>query len=210
MRNLGLKFITILFLFLLPSYSVFGAGEDRSVGGSGGKTPQSPSGRMHPRSSSSSENGSDRRASAASSSRFENFKNAENPSHFENIYNPVTGWHTVSEQNEVVNYRGTRKVVPNEALKVSCVSAEKYWNGSTIVEICFNQEINPRSFSSSNVKINGKSVDNDVKFKFSRKGDSVKIQIPAQENNFSLCLGNVEAFDGEKIPEIELSDISVK
>lgn len=122
-------------------------------------------------------------------------------------YNPDTGWHTIHDA-EIVNYRGTRKVITDESFRVCCIKSERTKNNSVSVEICFNQEINPKSFSSSNLKINGKSANNDVKFSFSRKGDSVKIQIPFQSESFSLSLINIQTFDGEKIQEIQLGKIS--
>lgn len=122
-------------------------------------------------------------------------------------YNPSTGWHTIHDA-EIVNYRGARKVITDESFKVCCIKSEKTKNDSISVEIRFNQEINPKSFSSSNLKINGKSVNNDVKFSFSRKGDSVKIQIPSQSESFSLSLVNIQTFDGEEIQEIQLGKIS--
>lgn len=210
MGKVNSKFVTILFLFffVFPVFSAKDGIEGRKID-SGGRAGSFCHGavsslREPSKKGTSSGSGSDRRASV-----FSGFQNDEIEIPKIDSYNPSTGWHTVSESNEVVNYRGARKAVPDEELEVSCVTAEKLWNRTTIVEICFNQEINPRSFSSANLKINGKTVNNDVKFKFSRKGDSVKIQIPAQEEKFSLSLGDVEAFDGEKIPEIKLNDISV-
>lgn len=204
--NLSVKILFFFFFFLpLPIFSVSNGANGKKMENGGRGAFESRSSRIPPakntKSNSSSGRGTERRTSISG--------NGLSSSEVDDTYNPDTGWHIVTESNEILNYRGTRKVVPSESLEVSCVSAEKYWDGTTLVEICFNQEINPKSFSSSNLKINGKTANNAVKFKFSRKGDSVKIQIPAQDGKFSLSIDDVEAFDGERIPEIKLNDISV-
>lgn len=203
--NLSVKILFFFFFFLpLPIFSVSNGANGKKME-NGGRSLDSRASRTPParssKSSSSSDRGTERRTSIPG--------NGLTSAEVDDTYNPDTGWHIVTESNEILNYRGTRKVVPSESLEVSCVSAEKYWDGTTLVEICFNQEVNPKSFLSSNLKINGKTANNAVKFKFSRKGDSVKIQIPAQEGKFSLSIDDVEAFDGERIPEIKLNDISV-
>lgn len=166
---------------------------------SGKKTKDSASSKK----SSSSGSGSERRKSSGPS--------ACPPSQVQDSYNPDTGWHTVSlaEPSDVVNYRGTRKLIVDEELQVACVKSENK-KDETTVEVFFNQEINPRSFKAANVKINGKNIDNGVKFSFGRNGDSVRIQIPAQNTDFSLSLSDVEAFDGEKISQIELGNFTAK
>lgn len=206
--NLKLVVFLSLFFFVFPAFSNEN-GRERQRPDFGGRNDMLDRGgfsrrRQDLKGGASSGSGSERRTAAAGLP-----VDTESHVHGDDSYNPSTGWHTVCESSEVVKYRGTRKAVSDEKLEVSCVTAENCVNGTTTVEICFNQEINPRSFSSSNLKINGKTADNDVKFKFSRKGDSVKIQIPVQEEKFSLSLGDVEAFDGEKIPEIKLNDILI-
>lgn len=155
----------------------------------------------------SSRGGTDRRTS--SQFLIQNDEEDSESSVEKESYNPVTGWHTIRNE-KIVNYRGLRKVITDESLKVSFVKTEKSKKNLVSVEICFNQEINPKSFSLSNLKIDGKSANNDVKFYFSKKGDSVKIQIPSEKDSFSLSLSNIETFDGEKIQDIQLGKISVK
>lgn len=210
MRVAVFCFLTFLF-FSLPvsaepvlGNGAGGTGRGISNGRGGidvsGKNPKDSA---SPKKSSSSGSGSERKKSSGVS--------ASSLSQVQDSFNPDTGWHTVSLAGpaDVVNYRGTRKLIVNEELQVACVKSENKKDGTT-VEVFFNQEINPRSFKATNVKINGKNIDNGVKFSFSRNGDSVRIQIPAQDTDFSLSLSDVEAFDGEKISQIELGNFTAK
>lgn len=219
MRNLSFCFITVIFLTFPPFYAFSGTGTGAGGRGAAGnsKSGFDSARRDAPapdRRSSSFRSGSEKRDTAVpqndESRKTESlFKNPS--SEDEGCFNPSTGWHTVPtpEQNEIINYRGTRKILIDEDLKVSRIKTETGSNGTATFEIFFNQEINPQSFTSSNLKINGKTADNDVKFFFSRKGDSVKIQIPAQDKDFSLSLSGIEAFDGEKVSELQLGNFSV-
>ncbi len=205
MRKLSVRLVIVMILSVFPVSLPFAEGFS---GGARGGSPGSPAeSRLQARErarSSYSENGSERRSLPGLSQKSNNSGQSLSES-----FNPATGWHTVSEPVEVVNYRGNRKVVIEEELSVTKVKAEKSDSGKITVKILFNQEINPRSFSASNLKINGKIVTDDVKFSFSNKGDCVLIQIPAQSREFSLAIDNVEAFDGEQIPEINLGNIQV-
>lgn len=204
MRKMGVRLVIVMILTVFQVSLPFAEGFSGGSRGSPGSPAES---RLQPREryhSSYSENGSERRSLSGSS---QNSKNNGDP--LSESFNPATGWHTVSEPVEVVNYRGNRKVVIDKELSVTKVKAEKLDSGKITVKVLFNQEINPRSFSASNLKINGKIVTDDVKFSFSNKGDCVLIQIPAQSREFSLAIDNVEAFDGEQIPEINLGNFQV-
>lgn len=221
MRAFYVRFIAFL-IFSLPVLAAFSEPGKNSRNdfenneNNGNKSSQmrnSPSLKAKKRTSGTA--GSDRKLSLEiqeSSQKRNSFSSSPKTSQPQiDVFNPETGWHIISEPSDVIKYRGTRKAIPEDLPEVAAVQAEKNWNGTfTIIEICFTEEINPRSFSSSNLKINGKTADNDVKFKFGRNGDSVKIQIPTQKEILSLSLDNVESFDGEKIPEIKLNDISVE
>lgn len=212
MRVAGFCFLAFLFFSLPVSADPLfgsgagGAGTSRGISNERGEInagSKKPKDSAPPKKSSSSGSGSERKKSSEHPSG--------SPSQVQDSYNPNTGWHTVSlvEPLEVVNYRGTRKLVVGEALQVACVKSENKKNETT-VEVFFNQEINPRSFKATNVKINGKNIDNGVKFSFGRNGDSVRIQIPAQDKDFSLSLSDVEAFDGEKISQLELGNFTAE
>ena len=203
MMRMSFRFIAVIFLSLFKvslSFADGFSGGGRGMSGSPAESKRQPPEKSR---TSYSESGSERRTSSV----LPISKNSEQGS--SDCFNPSTGWHTVSEPVEVVNYRGSRKVVIEDGLSVTKVKAEKSGVGKITVKILFNQEINPRSFSCSNLKINGKFVTYDVKFSFSNKGDCVRIQIPEQSKEFSLAIENVEAFDGEKIPEINLGNIQV-
>ena len=202
-------FIAVILLSLFQvslSFADGFSGGGRGMSGSPAESKRQPPEKSR---SSYSGNGSERGSERRSTSALTVSQDSNNGQDAADCFNPSTGWHTVSEPVEVVNYRGSRKVVIEDGLSVTKVKAEKSESGKITVKILFNQEINPRSFSCSNLKINGKFVTDDVKFSFSNKGDCVRIQIPEQSKEFSLAIDNVEAFDGEKIPEINLGNIQV-
>ena len=211
--RMSFGFIAVILLSLFQVSLSFadgfsGGGRGMSGNAAEGKR-QPPEKSRSPSSGSGSEHGSERRNLPVLPVTQDSAQDLNNGQDAGDCFNPSTGWHTVSEPVEVVNYRGSRKVVIEDGLSVTKVKAEKSGAGKITVKVLFNQEINPRSFSCSNLKINGKFVTDDVKFSFSNKGDCVRIQIPEQSKEFSLAIDNVEAFDGEKIPEINLGNIQV-
>lgn len=119
-----------------------------------------------------------------------------------NSEKPEKELHSSSEKNdftdsaEILNYRGTRKAVSKENLFIKKVKTKNSAAGKTSVEIVFNQEINPRSFSPEKTKINGSPVQGEVNFLFSRNGSGVKIQLPQQNEGFRIELSDIESFDG--------------
>ena len=76
------------------------------------------------------------------------------------------------------------------------------------LEIRFNQSVNPHSFTADSILVNGEAIFSDKKPAFNKKGDTVKISLPNENEIFSLKIQNIESFDGKKLESVELKDIS--
>lgn len=113
---------------------------------------------------------------------------------------------SVPHQN-VFNYRGSRTTSTNDEFYLKSLKSRVESDDSVMLEIRFNQNVNPRSFKNDSILIDGEAVPEDTKFSFNRKGDTLRLSVPQVEQYFSLEIHEVESFDGRKIKPIELKNI---
>ena len=105
---------------------------------------------------------------------------------------------------EIIFYRGNRTLSDGEMFTLQNVKSECSENGEILLEITFTQSVNPRSFTADSILINGEKISSKTKFSFNKKGDTIKIQIPAKGEQFLLSIQNVESFDGTKIEPVQI------
>ena len=108
------------------------------------------------------------------------------------------------KQNNIINYRGSRRLAENEPLIISQVKAVRTNKKNVTIEISFNQNINPRSVSAENFFIDNSVFSSGTRFSFNKKGDKIKVTITSVENSFLLRVQNVLSFDGMMIEPIEV------
>ena len=100
-------------------------------------------------------------------------------------------------------YRGTRAYAENQPLEIKLVKCIKTENNEVILEVSFNQSINPKSIKNQNVYINDERLLEDIKIVFNKKGDTIKIQIPMVGEAFKLRLSKVRSFNGSMMGTME-------
>ncbi|MCR4736035.1 MAG: hypothetical protein K5829_13630 [Treponema sp.] len=105
-----------------------------------------------------------------------------------------------SSQNEIINYRGNRKVVSNTDISLLSYSFNNS-DEKIIIELNFNQSVNPKSITKDNILIDGEKICQKCKISFNKNSDSVKILIDgkslAEVKNIELF--NIASIDGGKI-----------
>lgn len=216
------KSTVLFFIFTLLSLSAFaapgGAGGNNNGGGNRGgsnnRTAPSRSPRNTPRNGSSSQMRSE---SLKSDSQSPSMNANQNQSAGTGTEQKSTGTEassaTSSESQQMtmddfINYRGNRTLIPNDAFLLEEIRTERVDSLNVTLEISFNQSINPRSLSCSSIKINGETLSDKTAFAFNKKGDTVKLTIPVQKNNFTLEITDVQSFDGTVLAPIEIRGVS--
>ena len=121
---------------------------------------------------------------------------------------PSSSAPVVPPQN-VLKYRGTRTACSKDEFCFKSVKTRSESEDSVLLEIRFNQNVNPLSFKNDSILIDGEAVSADTKFSFNRKGDTIRFSVPSVEHPFSLEIQGVESFNGIKIKPVELKDVSV-
>ena len=109
------------------------------------------------------------------------------------------------KQSSIIFYRGTRTLSDGEQFTIQNVKSQRTTNGEMVLELTFNQSINPRSFNASSILLNGEKLSSRIKFTFNKKGDTIKVAVPAKDDNISLIIQDVESFDGTKIEPMEVN-----
>lgn len=103
------------------------------------------------------------------------------------------------DSENTMKYRGSRTYAENLPLKIKQVKCEKAESDSVILEIYFNQSINPRTVKNQNIYLNDEQLSSDIKIVFNKKGDTIKLQIPMNKDAFTIKLTKVRSYDGTLI-----------
>ena len=93
-------------------------------------------------------------------------------------------------------YRGTRAYTVNLPLEIKQIKCQQSDSDSVILEILFNQSINPITVKNKNIFINDEPLSEEIKIVFNKKGDTIKLQLPMNEKAFRLKLTRVRSYDG--------------
>ena len=103
-------------------------------------------------------------------------------------------------QNDIINYRGNRKVVSNSAISLTSYSFNNTEERIEI-ELNFNQSVNPKSITKDNILIDGEKITQKCKISFNKNSDSVKIFIDGKSlaDVKEIEMLNVASIDGGKI-----------
>ena len=108
------------------------------------------------------------------------------------------------DPENIINYRGNRTYNENQPLKIihtKCVCSEMNF---VCLDIVFNQSINPRSVRHDTVLINNMPLPMGTRFAFSKKGDTIKISFPVNDNTYKLKVQGVCSFGGAVIDPVEI------
>ena len=103
------------------------------------------------------------------------------------------------DHNDMIYFRGARMYYDSDYFKVQDIKYERTDSETVTLQVTFSQIINPRSVKASSVIINGKPVQDDLKFSFNKKGDVIKINLPASEELLHVTIRDVLSFDGHRM-----------
>ena len=109
------------------------------------------------------------------------------------------------DPDNIFYYRGNRTYSEHIPLVVKQLNCLRLDEENVIVELVFNQSINPRSVKHNSILINNSALSKDIRFAFNKKGDRIKITVPLMENSFEIKIQNICAFDGSLIIPQKLS-----
>lgn len=105
----------------------------------------------------------------------------------------------------IVYYRGNRVLAENSEFTLQNVKSERLNSNEVTLEITFNQTVNPLTFTTDSILVDGEAISSKTKFSFNKKGDTIKLAVPAQNEDFSLTIKDVESYDGTVIEPTVLS-----
>ncbi len=104
-----------------------------------------------------------------------------------------------AERQNFTNYRGQRKPVESSAFYMETFSSKE--DGDVlIIDITFNQEVDPRSVKVENIEINGVQVSDAVRFSFNREGRRMRISMEGGVTYpFSFTIRGIKSYNGRQL-----------
>jgi len=109
--------------------------------------------------------------------------------------------------SEILNYRGSRVLSDSESFSLQSVKTKIEKKSNLTLELSFNKSVNPHSFLSDSILIDGKPLSAQTKFSFNKKGDTIRLELPVESEKINLKIQKIESFDGKMIEELELKDL---
>ena len=108
------------------------------------------------------------------------------------------------DADKIFYYRGNRAYSEELPLKVNFIRCIRGENGEIILEIVFNQSVNPRSIKNESFLIDDTELPDNIRFSFNKKGDTIKVIIPEGQEEFRITVQDVCAVNGVCIEPVEL------
>lgn len=106
--------------------------------------------------------------------------------------------------SEILYYRGSRILSTNDEFLLQNVKTQRLNPDEINLELTFNQSINPLTFSTDSILLNGESISTNTKFAFNKKGDTIRIAVPVKKENFNLTITALKSYDGTPLEPISL------
>ena len=110
------------------------------------------------------------------------------------------------DQESIIKYRGSRMYMENLPLEIvdtRCMWLDESEN-IVVVEVFFNQSINPRTLRYESIAVNDKILPEETRFSFNRKGDTIKLILLAPDDIFTLSVQGIKSYDGTTIEPVEI------
>ena len=108
------------------------------------------------------------------------------------------------DAEKVFYYRGNRTYSEELPLKVNFIRCMRDEDGNIVLMIFFNQSVNPGSVKHESFLINNNELPDDIRFSFNRKGDTIRVVIQEEQEEFLVKVQDVCAFNGVCIEPVEL------
>ncbi|MCR4940895.1 MAG: hypothetical protein K5930_12445 [Treponemataceae bacterium] len=97
-----------------------------------------------------------------------------------------------------------RTISEDEPLVINRTICDRMDKSTAMLEVSFNQEINPLTVNSDSLYIDGESLPPSSRFFFSKNGDTIKVVVPAPNDTFRLRVEGVESYSGITMEETEI------
>ena len=70
--------------------------------------------------------------------------------------------------------------------------------------IVFNQSVNPRSVNHESFLIDDTELPDNIRFSFNKKGDTIRVVIPQDDEEFRVTVQDVSTFSGAALEPVEI------
>lgn len=100
------------------------------------------------------------------------------------------------DPDSIIYYRGNRMYTKDSELKVIRTRGERLDENTILLEIFFNQSINPRTVDNDSILLDDEPLPDDTRFMFNRKGDIIRIILDFDDDDFLLTVQNIRSFNG--------------
>ena len=108
------------------------------------------------------------------------------------------------DADKIFYYRGNRTYSEELPLKVNFIRCVRGENGEIILMIVFNQSVNPRSVNRESFLIDDTELPDNIRFSFNKKGDTIRVVIPQDEEEFRITVQDVTTFNGASLEPVEI------
>ncbi|MBO4639269.1 MAG: hypothetical protein J5710_05880 [Treponema sp.] len=108
------------------------------------------------------------------------------------------------DADKIFYYRGNRTYSEELPLKVNFIRCMRGENGEIILMIVFNQSVNPRSVKNESFLIDDTELPANIRFSFNKKGDTIRVVIPQDDEEFRVTVQDVSTFSGAELEPVEI------
>ena len=113
------------------------------------------------------------------------------------------------DSDKIFYYRGNRTYSEELPLKINLIKCMRDEDGTIIIMVFFNQTVNPRTVNHESFLIDDNELSDNIRFSFNKKGDTIKVIIPQDENGdddeeFIITVQDVCGINGVCIEPVEL------
>lgn len=106
--------------------------------------------------------------------------------------------------DNMMYYRGSRTVTEEGPLLLRKASCDRMDKSKAVLEISFNQEINPLTITPASIYIDEEQLPSSTKFAFNRMGDTLRTVITTQKDTFKLHIEGVESYSGVPMEAVNI------
>ncbi len=108
------------------------------------------------------------------------------------------------DADKIFYYRGNRTYSEELPLIVKFIKCIRDREGRIILMLVFNQSVNPHTVNHECLLIDDNELPENIRFSFNRKGDTIRVIIPEDGEEFRVTVQDICAFNGVCIETVEL------
>jgi len=104
----------------------------------------------------------------------------------------------------IMHYRGQRMYLDPAPLQIWQARCFHIDEKTLIIEILFNQTINPRTIGRESILVGGEVLPEGTRFSFNKKGDTIRIVYISENDDITLSVQNIFSFNGKAVEPVEM------